>query len=76
MSWWQVFGGDCDIYEGGLYINIGFVNPQGTENPDVQSSLNTLGLGNLSYVGLLHVSIGGVGQQVVDALDFLPSLQA
>lgn len=71
----QVFGGDCDVYEGGLYINVGFLNPQGTINPDVQGALDVLGLGNLSSIGLLHVSIGGAGQTTVEAIDFLPSLQ-
>lgn len=71
----QIFEEECDTYEGGLYINIGFSDPVGTVNPDIQSSLDLLGLGNMSYIGLLHLSIGGAGQRVLKAFDILPNLQ-
>ena len=71
----QVYGEDCDIYLGGLYVNVGFVNPAGTANPNVQAGLDFLGFGNLSQVGLFHLSIGGAGQQVLAPVDFLPNLQ-
>ena len=75
ISLLQVFDEDCDIFLGGLYINIAYSNPAGTRNPDVQSSLATLGLGNLSQIGLLHVSVGGVNKNALESLNFLPKLQ-
>lgn len=71
----QLFNENCGAFLGGLYINIAFQNSIGTLNPDVQGSLSILGLGNVSQLGLLHVSVGGVNKRSLETLDFLPNLQ-
>ena len=71
----QVFGGQCDVFLGSLYINIGYVNASTTLNPDIQSGLASLGLSKISQVGLLHVSVGGSSNKHLDNLDFLPNLK-
>lgn len=72
----QVYGGDCDIFLGSLYINIAYVNIDSTVNPDVQGSLQFLGLAKVSEIGLLHVSVGGTSNKHLNAIDFFPNLQA
>ena len=71
----QVFGGECDVFLGSLYINIGYVNASTTLNPDIQAGLASLGLSKISQVGLLHVSVGGSSNKHLDRLDFLPNLK-
>ena len=44
----MLFGKQCDVLYGGLYINVGFIDPAETSNPDVQGGLVTLGLGDLT----------------------------
>lgn len=46
----QVFDEECDVFLGGLYINVAFVNPDQTLEPNVQAGLVTLGLGNITQV--------------------------
>ena len=70
-----MFGGDCDVFLGSLYINIGYVNVANTYNPDIQGSLAYLGLSKISQVGLLHVSVGSSSNKHLDTLDFLPNLK-
>lgn len=60
---------------GGIYINIAFVNASTTTNPNVQHGLDILGLGKLSAVGLLHITVGGTNTAALDNLTFLPNLQ-
>jgi hypothetical protein len=47
----QIYGEDCDVFLGALYINIAFETPLSTVDPDVQLGLETLGLGNITQVG-------------------------
>lgn len=71
----QFYGGDCDIFLGSLYINVGYSNAAATINPDIQGSLAYLGLSKITAVGLLHVSIGSSSNKHLDTLDFLPNLK-
>ena len=71
----QIFNQVCDVYLGGIYINIAFVNASTTSNPNVQHGLDVLGLGKLSQIGLLHITIGGTNTSALDDLNFLPNLK-
>ena len=70
-----MYGGDCDVFLGSLYINIAYANTANTIDPDVQGSLRYLGLAGITQIGLLHVSVGGNSNKHLDALDFFPNLQ-
>ena len=45
-----LFNKTCSTFAGGLLVNVGFIDPLSTSNPDVQAGLATLGLGGISEV--------------------------